>query len=98
MQVHQATPAIFIIKFCQLAHARNKLSKMWRLAAQQNYGVNISRMLVWVSLQSCLFNKHTMVVVVGKPADDGAYFVDTITKKVSLLSLRLLASRTLVSN
>ena len=58
----------------------------------------MSRMLVWVSLQSCLFNKHTMVVVVVKPADDGSYFVDTITKKVSLLSLRLLASRTLVSN
>ena len=55
-------------------------------------------MLFWVSLQSCLFNKHTMVVVVVKPADDGSYFVDTITKKVSLLSLRLLASRTLVSN
>ena len=51
-------------------------------------------MLVWVSLQSCLFNKHTMVVVVVvvvKPADDGSYFVDTIAKKVSLLSLCLLA-------
>ena len=39
-----------------------------------------------------------VVVVVVKPADDGSYFVDTITKKVSLLSSRLLASRTLVSN
>ena len=39
-----------------------------------------------------------VVVVVVKTADDGSYFVDTITKKVSLLSLRLLASRTLVSN
>ena len=67
--------------------------------SQKNYRVKIYRMLVWVSLQSCLFNKHTMVVVVVvKPADDGSYFVDTITKKVSLLSLRLLASRTLVSN
>ena len=67
---------------------------------KKSYRVNTSRMLVWVSLQSCLFNKHTMVVVVVvvKPADDGSYFVDTITKKVSLLSLRLLASRTLVSN
>ena len=41
---------------------------------------------------SGLFNKHTMVVVVVvKPADDGSYLVDTIAKKVSLLSLCLLA-------
>ena len=39
--------------------------------SQKNYRVKISRMLVWVSLQSCLFNKHTMVVVVVKSADDG---------------------------
>ena len=59
---------------------------------QKNYRVKIARMFVWVSLQSCLFNKHTMVVVVVKPADDGSYFVDTITKKVSLLSSCLLAT------
>ena len=45
---------------------------------------------------SGLFNKHTMVVVVVvvKPADDGSYFVDTITKKVSLFSSCLLATTT----